>query len=360
MLVSLSARAFRNLDPLDWSPGPGRHLLLGGNGAGKTSVLEAVYLLATTKSFRTTQIEDCARHGTEGFHLSAEIEDDARVGLEVGWTAGGGKVRAVNGKGTSLAEHLEVLPVVAWEGREAEALTGAPAARRRWLDRGVVGLRPGAISALARYRRALAGKRELLARPRVLAEDPSQLDSWNELLAAAAAEVCTLRAAYAARLAAELVAAVEAAGIGFPEVGLAYRPSPGCALEGEEAIGRKLAAAVGGERRRGAPLVGPQRDDLEVTWAGHPVRGTVSAGERKALSLMLTAAHGRVISAAGREPVYLLDDLDAELAPATLERVWEAFSGVSQLVASSNRPGVWEGLAVERRWGLEEGRLGAA
>lgn len=360
MLVSSTARQFRNLEPLDWSPGPGRHLLLGGNGAGKTSVLEAVYLLATTKSFRTSQIEDCVRHGADVFHLAGEVEGEARVGLEVAWTAGGGKSRAVNGKETSLAEHLEVLPVVAWEGGEAEAVTGGPAGRRRWLDRGVVGLRPGAISALAGYRRALSGKRDLLARPGVLGEDPSQLDSWNELLAAAAAEVCALRAAYAERLAAELGAVVEGSGIGFPEVGLVYRPSPACALEGEEAVGRRLGEVAGAERRRGTPLVGPHRDDLEVTWGGHPVRGTVSAGERKALSLLLTAAHGRVVAAAGREPVYLLDDLDAELAPGTLERVWGAFSGVSQLVASSNRPGVWEGLVVERRWGLDGGCLGAA
>jgi len=360
MLVSLTARGFRNLEALDWRPGPGRHLLLGGNGAGKTSVLEAVYLLATTKSFRTSQVEDCVRHETDGFRLTGEVEGEARVGLEVGWTAGGGKSRAVNGKATSLAEHLEVLPVVAWEGGEAEALTGAPAARRRWLDRGVVGLRPGAISALAGYRRALDGKRELLARPGVLGEDPSQLDSWNELLAAAAAEVCALRAAYAERLGVELRLVLRESGIGFPEVAIRYRPSPACGLEGVEAVGRKLAAAAGTERRRGAPLVGPHRDDLEVTWGGHAVRGTVSAGERKALSLLLTAAHGQVVAGAGREPVYLLDDLDAELAPATLDRVWEAFSGVSQLVASSNRPGVWEGLATERRWSLDRGRLEAA
>ena len=360
MLVSLTARSFRNLEPLDWSPGPGRHLLLGGNGAGKTSVLEAVYLLATTKSFRTSHVEDCARHGTDGFRLEGEVEGEARRRLDVGWTAAGGKARAVNGRETSLAEHLEALPVVAWESGEAEALTGAPAGRRRWLDRGVVGLRPGAIGALARYRRALAGKRDLLARPAVLGEDPSQLDSWNELLAAAAAEVCALRAAYAERLAAELGVVLGESGIGFPEVGLAYRPSPSCALEGEGAVGRRLAAAARAERRRGAPLVGPHRDDVEVTWGGHAVRGTVSAGERKALSLLITVAHGRVIAAAGREPVYLLDDLDAELAPGTLERVWEAFSGVSQLVASSNRPGVWEGLAAERRWGLGAGRLESA
>jgi DNA replication and repair protein RecF len=105
------------------------------------------------------------------------------------------------------------------------------------------------------------------------------------------------------------------------------------------------------------PLIGPHRDDLEVLWGGHPVRATVSAGERKALSLLLTAAHGRVLTAAGRHPVYLLDDVDAELSEESLGRVWQAFSDVSQLVATSNRPGVWEKLAAGRRWRVAAGAV---
>ncbi|HEX6201640.1 MAG TPA: AAA family ATPase, partial [Thermoanaerobaculia bacterium] len=123
MLVRLTARTFRNLEPLDLRPAPGRHLLVGGNGAGKTSLLEAVYVLATTKSFRTSRIADCARHGAGGFHLGGEVEAGARVALEVGWraapgglesageAAGGERLRLVNGRTAPLAEHLAVLPV---------------------------------------------------------------------------------------------------------------------------------------------------------------------------------------------------------------------------------------------------------
>jgi DNA replication and repair protein RecF len=69
MLVQLTARGFRNLEPLTWQPEGGSHLLLGGNGAGKTSLLEAVYAVATTRSFRASQIADCVRHGSSSFHL---------------------------------------------------------------------------------------------------------------------------------------------------------------------------------------------------------------------------------------------------------------------------------------------------
>ena len=113
MLAQLTANGFRNLAPLSLRPEPGSRLFLGGNGAGKTSLLEAVYVLATTRSFRAAQIGDCARHGAGSFHLQGEIETDRRSALEVGWMEGQ-RVRALNGKITPIAEHLGVLPVVAW------------------------------------------------------------------------------------------------------------------------------------------------------------------------------------------------------------------------------------------------------
>jgi DNA replication and repair protein RecF len=370
MLATITTRGFRNLEPLTWTPGPGRHLLLGDNGAGKTSLLEAIYVLATTRSFRNAQLADCIRHDADFFHLGGEVTAAARTHLEVGLRrgvsgrpgSGGERVRGVNGSATTLAEHLAVLPVVAWEAGEGEVLTGAPALRRRFLDRGVVGSRPVALEALTRYRQALRGKRDLLAghggsRPGPRGTDPELLDSWNTVLAAAAAEVIALRAAYAGRLAERLAEVTAEAGLPFPPVTFVYRPSPAAGLAGAEAVLERLRRAAAGELRQGTPLLGPHRDDLEISWGGHPVKATVSAGERKALSLLLTAAHARVLAAAGREPILLLDDLDAELAPGTLARLWEVFSGAPQLVASSNRPAVWEGLATEHRGSLVGGQL---
>ncbi len=350
MLRQLAARGFRNLEPLAWEPEPGSHLLLGGNGAGKTSLLEAVYVLATTKSFRTPRLADCVRHGESSFHLAAEVERDRRARLEVGWEAGE-RSRSVNGKTGSRAEHLAALPVAAWHAGEADVLTGDPGARRRFLDRGVVGLRPAALEALSRYRAALFQKRQLLA------AGSDGLESWNELLAGAAAEVIYLRQRYFERLVEELAQVTAAAALPLAEVELRYRPSPAGGLDGAHEIAASFARMADRERRRQLPLLGPHRDDVEVLLGGHEVRRVASAGERKALSLLLLAAHGRVLAGAGREPLYLLDDADAELAPPTLAALWRVFAGASQLVASSNRPQVWLALEVGRLWHVEEGRL---
>jgi len=350
LLSQLTVQGFRNLEPLAWRPEAGSHLLLGGNGAGKTSLLESVYVLATTRSFRAAQIADCVRHGTGSFHVRGEVETDRRATLEVGWVQGA-RSRSVNGKVTALAEHLAVLPVVAWTAAEAQVVIGAPGARRRFLDRGVIGIRPPALEVLGRYREALRQKRQLLAR------GESGVEIWNELLATAAFEVASLRHAYVERLREALSGVVAAAGLPFPPVEVRYRPSPSRALEGVEAIADSLEKVADRERRRGTPLLGPQRDDLEILWGGHDIRRVASAGERKALSLLLLAAHGRVVEGAGRLPVYLLDDADAELAPATLHSLWGVFQGVRQLFASSNRPQVWLTLEVGRVWEMERGRL---
>ncbi len=375
MLRRLEADGFRNLRPLVWEPGPGRHLLLGGNGAGKTSVLEAVYAVATTRSFRTPRLAECVRHGADGFRLRAEVETAARSTLAVAYTlsdatGSSGLDRSVNGERGPLAEHLEVLPVVAWSTADLGVVSGPPSTRRRFLDRGVVSLRPGALAALRRYREALTEKRELLSDRRASrgsggpagSGGQATLETWNRVLAEAAVEVARLRAAYARELGrqvAAVLAEVGETGIAFPEVVLRYRPSPAEALTDAETLAGRLDRAADSERRRGLPLLGPHRDELEIAWGGHPADRVASAGERKALSLALVAAYGRVLRAAGREPTHLLDDLDAELAPDTLAALWKTFGSATQLVATSNRPAVWKDLAVDRVSRLRAGELQA-
>ena len=82
-----------------------------------------------------------------------------------------------------------------------------------------------------------------------------------------------------------------------------------------------------------------------------------SAGERKAIGLALVAAHGEVIAGVGREPVYLLDDADTELDRDRLAALWAAFDAARQLFVTSNRPQVWDGIGIDRRWRCGAGSL---
>ena len=146
MLSILAAHHFRNLEPLKWGPEAGSHLLLGGNGAGKTSVLEAIYVAATTRSFRTTRLEDCLRPWCREFPSGGRGGDGPGAPtLEVNWVDGK-RVRSLNGKTSGLAEHLGALPVVAWTWAEADVpgrgAQGTAALHGSWRRRQPV-LRPG-------------------------------------------------------------------------------------------------------------------------------------------------------------------------------------------------------------------------
>lgn len=350
MLAQLSCRSFRNLTDTDWHPGAGCHLLLGANGTGKTSLLEAIYLLATTRSFRTSQPEDCVRWGEESFHLRGEFENTERTSLEVGWEPGG-RHRAVNGSSTTLASHLGVQPVVSWTAADHEVLSGQPAHRRRFLDQGVVGLKPAALGVLARHRRALGQKRELLSR------GGRGLAPWNEVLAEAISELVSLRQQYVARLRVALGRTLTETGEALPVIDLRYRPSI-AAEGGAEHVLARLAAVGAREREEKRPLLGPHRDELEVLWGERPARRVASAGERKLVGVLLTIARGRLLEEAGRSPVYLLDDADAELDRGRLEALWPLVAGGPQVFVSSNRPVVWEGIEGATRWAVEGGKVG--
>lgn len=352
-LERLEARGFRNLVPQCWQPGGGRHLVLGDNGAGKTSLLEAIYLVATTRSFRTHQLAECARHGEASFSLDVRVDGDRRADLGFAWGREEGPSRRVDDKRTSLADHLAVLPILAWTRDDAGVLTGPPADRRRLLDRGVVGSRPQTLNVIVRYRRALRAKRDLLLRGRGGAE----LATWNDLLAVAAYELARLRADYVEALEGALAAVLERNPFGIPTVSLRYRSSPPEALEGSEAIRAAIEAHVQEEQRTRRTLVGPHRDDLVIRWGGKPLRQVASAGERKALGLALLAAQGDVLASRRRRPLILLDDADTELDAHRLGVVWSSFDPRTDILATSNRPTVWASLDVARRWRCHGGEV---
>ncbi len=353
MLVCLEARRFRNLASLKQSFAPGSHLVLGANGVGKTSLLEAVYLLATTRSFRTPRIADCCRHGASHYQLVGEVDTDRRARLEFDWRDGQ-RLRAVNGQRTGLAEHLAVLPIVCWTGADSEILVGPPMARRRFLDRGVLGLKPRAIEIFSRYRQALHEKRQLLQR------GGGELETWNQVLAIAASELVVMRSAYAERLRKALITILDECRLGLGTIEVRYRCSLRSGLKGPEAITEELMAAANRERDLRQPILGPHRDDLSIRWDGHELRRVASAGERKALGLAVLAAHGRVIAEGGRDPVYLLDDADTELDQDRLTALWRVFTATRQLFATSNRPGVWDRARIDHRWRCQDGRLSEA
>lgn len=352
MLNQLSGRGFRNLEPFEWQPAEQHNLLLGANGAGKTSLLEAIYTLATTRSFRAPRLAACVRHGEASFELNGEIVDAARARLALSWSDQGLK-RAVNEASVGWADHLQVLPVVLWWSGALETLSGAPRLRRRLLDQGIVGLHPSALEATSRFRRVLRQKRELLARR------GRGLSSWNEVFVQSATEVTRLRAHYTEVLSKELETLLTERGEDAASIRLVYRPSLKASLKGAEEGLAVLEEARRAELEQAQALFGPHRDDLTIEWRGHPISQEASAGEAKWIGLALAAARGRVLTGEEKRPLYLLDDLDAELDSSRLQRAFTFFPEEAQLIATSSRPEAWKWNPGMRIQQIERGRIAA-
>jgi len=331
----------------------GRHLLLGSNGAGKTSVLESIYLLATTKSFRTPRLEECRRHGEDGFGIKGRVESSSRYDLETRWTPDGCR-RLMNGNAVSSSRYLETLPVISWSAADLKVMDGSPGDRRRFLDQGVVAQRPASLEVLSRYRRCLEQKRELLR------QGGRGLDVWNELLSQAGAELMNRRSAFVVELARCLEAIVETVEIDLPKVSLRYRPS----LTLSETTAQNVLLALEAERQREIEqqraVAGPHRDELEISWADVEISKIASAGEKKLFGILLCAARGRVLSDGGRPPVVLLDDVDAELDRERLVAVWKLFVSSPQIIASTCHEAVVDALPEVDVWALEQGSIGTS
>src|SRR2546422_4252248 len=173
-LAHLRLRDFRNYARLDVDFDPGFHLLLGGNAQGKTNILEAIYLLATLRSFRGVGGAQMIRHGQKGYFVGANALGPGGHEIKMYWSAAERKLSLDGRPVRKLTDYLGVLRVVVFCTEDLQLIKGAARGRRRFLDLLLSQTYPVYLPLLQRYTRALRSRNALLKRP-VL--DPAALDS---------------------------------------------------------------------------------------------------------------------------------------------------------------------------------------
>ena len=201
ILNKIEAERFRNLESLSLELDPGLTVIHGENAQGKTSLLEAVYLVATGRSFRTRRLEEVV--SWEGGPARVAGEVSHRLGKSrLAVTVEGNQRRLLaEGAEVELDEFLGRLDVVDLTAERMRVVHGAPDERRRFLDRGALSLRASYLHDLGRYRRTLANRNALVRRGGPL--DPlreTELDAWDEKLVEAAAALHRERRSYAEAL----------------------------------------------------------------------------------------------------------------------------------------------------------------
>ena len=354
-LERLEADRLRNLRAVGIGLPTGLVMLVGRNGQGKTSLLEAVYLLATGRSFRTRRTDELVSFGGGPLRVAGRVI--GRLGpTALGVVIDGSERRLLADEAPSdLESFLGRLDVVDLSAQRMDVLRGGPPDRRRFLDRGVVGLRPWFLRSLAEYRRVLHQRNALLRGSGKVrgGSAEAQLDAWDERLAAAAREVHCRRREYTVLLSGELGPFGRML---FPEGGevrLHYRPSPAEAARVEVA---DFSTSYMDDLRRGRPrdrqlghtCRGPHRDDLVVELDGVDLRRFGSAGQVRATMIALKLGKLSLLQKqTGETPVFLMDDFDSDLdevrAAALAEHLHRG--GFQALVATS-KEGMAERIGV--------------
>jgi DNA replication and repair protein RecF len=315
---------------------PGLNVLVGANAQGKTSFLEAIYLLATSKSMRGSRDEELIRWEAPLAVAGGEVlrERAADVELEVLLSRTERKALVVNRRRVARAgEFIGQLRAVAFSAAELEVVRGEPACRRRFLDLEIAQLSPAYVHALVGYRRALEQRNRLLKQGGGQGVEPETLSAWSEQLVEHGVRLVERRQRFVEGLAEYAVAVHAELSEGTERLTVAYAPSfrlprrppaTGGGSEAEQAEAWRAAlresflGALGEVRReelrRQVTLVGPHRDDVTLLLNGREARLYGSQGQQRSAALSIKLAELRLMKELGGEaPVCLLDDVFSEL-----------------------------------------------
>lgn len=340
-LRRLWLRAFRNYTRADLTVGSGITAFVGPNAAGKSNLLESIYLVATGRSHRTAREGDAIQWGETSARVRALV---ARRGhdedLDITLVAESGRESVqmrVNGVVTPRSGVLGRLPVVLAAPWDLDVVRGPAGGRRRLLNGALAQLSPAYHFAMHRYHRVVAQRNMVLRRGL-----PDGLQPWDAQMIELGSRITARRRDYAGRLAVSARTLFERlAGGGCLDV--VYQAS--WAGEDDEEIagtgGVELTRRRDDELRRGVSLTGPHRDDLELLLNGVPLRTNGSQGEWRAAMLALRLAERAVMAEElGAPPVLLLDDALAELDSQRQRRLLEMGDEAQVLLTATDLPNI--------------------
>jgi len=338
-LAHLRLRDFRNYARLDADFAPGFHLLLGDNAQGKTNILEAVYLMATLRSFRGVGGTQMIRHGQKGYFVGGSVvggtvptssgssgresapSDQSRLtsAATMLTTHGGREVKiywsvrerklALDGQPVKrLGDYLGVLRAVVFCTEDLQLVKGAARARRRFLDLLLAQTQPAYLPLLQRYMRAVRARNVLLKHSRLGGTDEATLDSFSHELVELGGQLIRMRTELAPKFSPLARLAYRRISNDAEELRIEYQPS----VKKDFAV--ELAQSRNRERTYRSTLVGPHRDDLKLLLNEKSAAQFGSEGQKCTLAIALKMAQAEYLAGIhGSAPVLLIDDVMGDL-----------------------------------------------
>ncbi|MCP5149929.1 MAG: DNA replication/repair protein RecF [Ectothiorhodospiraceae bacterium] len=319
-LLQLDVADVRSVQQARLMPSRGLNVLFGPNGAGKTSILEAVHVLGTGRSFRTRRAGDLVRRGCDRLTVHGVVAGEAGKRRSIGVELGQGAPRIrVDGEDVRAASSLaRLLPMVLVTPESHRVLNDGAAERRQLVDWAMFHVEPAYSEAHQRYLRALRQRNILLREGRGIRE----LAPWTDELVAGGQRVAELRSLHLEHLLPAFSSYLEA-----------LMAVPVCVQFAQGWKGSLAAAledSLDGDRARGFTGVGPHRADLRCTVDGREARHVLSRGEGKLFVVGLHLAQADYLARTREEvPLVMLDDLASELDEDSRRRVLDAVHSLS-------------------------------
>ncbi|NJN51398.1 MAG: DNA replication/repair protein RecF [Gammaproteobacteria bacterium] len=338
-LARLEITHVRNLKAVAVDLADGLNLFYGANGAGKTSILEAVHLLARGRSFRTHRIGSVITRGEEALWVFAQLEDERRGKTGVGFHKRRDNVAEIRVNGVPerrVSTVAAVLPLQVLLPDGADLVLGHPGERRRFLDWGMFHVEHGSLALLRDYQRALRQRNVILRAARGREDSLGRdIDTWDEGLIALAVRVDEMRRHYVSALTPVFDAQLTALS-GDLAVELKYLSGWADGVPYEKSLRDSRARDV----KSGSTHPGPHRADLRLRAGGQAAAETLSRGQAKVVASALRLAQAeQIATVAGRSSVFLMDDVGAELDRAHNERFFGVLSRMGcQVLATGTAP----------------------
>ncbi|WP_085013830.1 DNA replication/repair protein RecF [Cronobacter sakazakii] len=309
-LTRLLIKDFRNIENADLALSPGFNFLVGANGSGKTSVLEAIYTLGHGRAFRSLQIGRVIRHEQDAFILHGRLQGDERE-VSVGLTKdrnGDSTVRIDGSDGHKVAELAQLIPMQLITPEGFTLLGGGPKYRRAFLDWGCFHNEPGFFVAWSNLKRLLKQRNAALRQ----VTRYEQLRPWDRELVPLAEQISQWRASYSEAIANDMA---DTCAQFLPEFSLTFSFQRGWEKESDYAD--VLERGFERDRMLTYTAHGPHKADFRIRADGAPVEDTLSRGQLKLLMCALRLAQGEFLTReSGRRCLYLIDDFASELDDA--------------------------------------------
>ena len=358
IITHAQLNGFRSYDACVLAPCEGVNVLLGDNGQGKTNVLEALYLCCTGRSHRTRQDRELIRWGADFASVKVEaLRRDGSHEVEIVLPALGRRKLKIAGQEVSRSgELMGHVTGVLFSPEDLRTVKDGPAERRRFVDMALAQIQPGYYYALQRYARALKQRGEVLKLASVQPGLLSTLDSWDEQLASAGAELMARRRAYLQRLSAAAGETHREISDGKERLEIRYLPSVSTGDDAQSIL-EVLFAAREADLRRMTTSVGAHRDDVQLLIGGRDVRAYGSQGQQRTAALAMRLSElGVMRDELGEWPILMLDDVMSELDPSRRRQLVRRLEGIQTFITCTDEDDL-AGAGVGRAWRVAGGEL---